>query len=111
MFALRSRSTSSPHGRKLLPAVPASVAPTTATSSSSAADGSSAISIPLPDNHRMDWSALVDTATKAAFGSGGGYSDDDKEAVAVRGAQQQPRRTSVMLNQSSAGVDDSNRTE
>ena len=40
----RSRSTSSPHGRKLLPAVP------------------------LPDNHKMDWSALVDTATKAVTG-------------------------------------------
>ena len=116
----RSRSTSSPHGRKLLPAVPA----TAPSSSTTAAPAGSAIStIPLPDNHRMDWSALVDTATKAVTGGGGGggggFSEDDGEG-AVKGStqqqqqqQQQQRRTSVLLNQSSGGggMESSSRTE
>ena len=86
--------------------------------------------LPLPDNHKMDWSALVDTATKAVTG-GSGYPEDEG---AVKGATQQQqqhylqqqhqqkqqqqqqlqqsRRTSVMLNQSpSGGLDPSNRTE
>jgi hypothetical protein len=72
-----------------------------ATPATSAA--SAAVSIPLPDDRKMDWSALVDTATKAIS-----YSDEEDEdaptAAAAAAAASQPRKVSrkstVILNKS-----------